>query len=300
MTTLNDNKTNDKWACPHCTFRNDVSDNSCQVCYAQRLMAPSLPTPSAPCSTESSDSFSISSISQTQTPGSSRTAPSSPSVFRIAFGGFIGGVLGGVVGAMSASINNRSLFSGLMEGAWTGASAGAGLAAFNEMAQRNGQYDPRQLDRRPYVPRTASGGGRLYVGPGVVVSFGSQNSPPMILQRYSRAQGWELDTERMSHEELISRFGVGMENKGASTSTIESLPTYVYDAKQQIPTVPSKKGTSDTPQSPKNPTCVICLDDFSSGDELRTLPCFHSFHKPCIDRWLQTNATCPICKHEVR
>jgi len=38
------------------------------------------------------------------------------------------------------------------------------------------------------------------------------------------------------------------------------------------------------------------LDTFSSGQTVRTLPCFHSYHKDCADKWLQTNPTCPACK----
>lgn len=32
--------------------------------------------------------------------------------------------------------------------------------------------------------------------------------------------------------------------------------------------------------------CVICMDHFVDGDRLRVLPCNHSFHVGCIDRWL--------------
>lgn len=32
--------------------------------------------------------------------------------------------------------------------------------------------------------------------------------------------------------------------------------------------------------------CAICLCTCKSGDMLRTLPCGHEFHPPCVDRWL--------------
>ena len=50
--------------------------------------------------------------------------------------------------------------------------------------------------------------------------------------------------------------------------------------------------------------CVICLESFIPGDRLRLLPCTHSFHVGCIDRWLSGShsfhdcytAGCPTCK----
>lgn len=42
--------------------------------------------------------------------------------------------------------------------------------------------------------------------------------------------------------------------------------------------------------------CSICLEDMAMGDEVRTLPCMHVFHRKCIDRWMQTPGPprCPV------
>lgn len=66
--------------------------------------------------------------------------------------------------------------------------------------------------------------------------------------------------------------------------------------------------------------CVICLDEFSAGEQVRKLPCSHEFHTECIgkyitmhenkqqvpelffvssDPWLTIkSASCPLCKHD--
>uniref|UniRef100_A0A0D9XVP0 RING-type domain-containing protein n=1 Tax=Leersia perrieri TaxID=77586 RepID=A0A0D9XVP0_9ORYZ len=47
----------------------------------------------------------------------------------------------------------------------------------------------------------------------------------------------------------------------------------------------------------KEATCPVCLSDFADGEVVRLLPeCLHYFHAACIDEWLRTRATCPLCR----
>lgn len=111
------------------------------------------------------------------------------------------------------------------------------------------------------------------------------------LLQYRRASGdprlYEDDgMEEMGFEQLLSRFGDGSENKGASADTIANLPVYEYRK-------------PDRPESEDMRSCSVCLEDFAAAEVLRTLPCFHRYHKDCIDEWLLRDATCPVCKHAV-
>ncbi|CAI0400628.1 unnamed protein product, partial [Linum tenue] len=43
--------------------------------------------------------------------------------------------------------------------------------------------------------------------------------------------------------------------------------------------------------------CAVCLSKFEPKDKLRLLPlCCHAFHSACIDTWLLSNQTCPLCR----
>ncbi|CAF2139698.1 putative RING-H2 finger protein ATL61 [Brassica rapa] len=47
--------------------------------------------------------------------------------------------------------------------------------------------------------------------------------------------------------------------------------------------------------------CVVCLSELAEGDKAKLLPsCKHWFHAHCIDAWLESHATCPICRTRVR
>ncbi|CAI0410309.1 unnamed protein product [Linum tenue] len=46
--------------------------------------------------------------------------------------------------------------------------------------------------------------------------------------------------------------------------------------------------------------CSVCLSEFRDGESLRLLPkCSHAFHLDCIDTWLRTHSTCPLCRANI-
>ncbi|TVU05478.1 hypothetical protein EJB05_48644, partial [Eragrostis curvula] len=43
--------------------------------------------------------------------------------------------------------------------------------------------------------------------------------------------------------------------------------------------------------------CAVCLSEFDDDEALRLLPrCAHAFHADCIDAWLASHVTCPVCR----
>ncbi|KAL7417461.1 hypothetical protein BDY24DRAFT_411439 [Mrakia frigida] len=42
--------------------------------------------------------------------------------------------------------------------------------------------------------------------------------------------------------------------------------------------------------------CTICMSDFEAGEQGKKMPCTHLFHQHCLETWLETNGTCPVCR----
>lgn len=74
-----------------------------------------------------------------------------------------------------------------------------------------------------------------------------------------------------------------MQDAGIERALIDELPVFVYKA-----VMGGLKEGAD---------CAICLCEFQSDDQLRLLPsCGHAFHTDCIDTWLLSHSTCPLCR----
>ncbi|KAL8562988.1 hypothetical protein ACOMHN_004680 [Nucella lapillus] len=88
--------------------------------------------------------------------------------------------------------------------------------------------------------------------------------------------------------ELAERLGE-VQRRGITEEQISRLPTHKF-----------RLSDSQASSVAGSRQCQICLVDFDNGDCLRSIPCRHDFHKDCIDEWLKRNASCPICRQEVK
>ncbi|XP_076091167.1 uncharacterized protein LOC143063093 [Mytilus galloprovincialis] len=85
--------------------------------------------------------------------------------------------------------------------------------------------------------------------------------------------------------ELAERIGE-VKTRGLSEKDLEALSTKKFKG--------IKKFNQEGPQ------CQVCLSEYKNGDALVNLPCKHEYHDKCIKEWLKRNASCPICRHEIK
>ncbi|PNT68308.1 E3 ubiquitin-protein ligase ATL6 [Brachypodium distachyon] len=78
----------------------------------------------------------------------------------------------------------------------------------------------------------------------------------------------------------------GRTPRGLDPAALRALPTMAYaDVKAHRVGL---KGELE---------CAVCLSEFDDRDALRLLPrCCHAFHVDCIDAWLASHVTCPVCR----
>ena len=75
---------------------------------------------------------------------------------------------------------------------------------------------------------------------------------------------------------------------------INNLPVFKVDEKFM------EKSQKEDNKNENFEKCVVCMEKYQINDDIKTLPCFHIFHKECIEQWLKAGKdTCPICKNKV-
>ncbi|CAL9759209.1 unnamed protein product [Musa acuminata subsp. burmannicoides] len=89
--------------------------------------------------------------------------------------------------------------------------------------------------------------------------------------------------------------------RSAAMAFAATIPRAVYvvpSSSSSSPAPPSSTSVSAVVPQTVMESCIICMEEFVSGEELWVLPrCKHWFHGECIRRWLLVpSMTCPICR----
>ncbi|KAK9036353.1 hypothetical protein V6N11_078358 [Hibiscus sabdariffa] len=83
-------------------------------------------------------------------------------------------------------------------------------------------------------------------------------------------------------------FDAGAAAKGLAINVVERIPEMIITDNNNADAFGEKV------------PCSVCLQDFQPGETVRSLPlCHHMFHLPCIDKWLLSHASCPLCRRDL-
>ncbi|XP_077249589.1 E3 ubiquitin-protein ligase ATL41-like [Tasmannia lanceolata] len=99
----------------------------------------------------------------------------------------------------------------------------------------------------------------------------------IVLQRQARRRATLL---QMSLGVTVTHTHGVQPMTGLDPSVIEKLPMFIY------------KRTDES-----GVECAVCLGALEENEMVKVLPnCKHTFHVQCIDMWLDSHSTCPICR----
>ncbi|RLM73542.1 RING-H2 finger protein ATL46 [Panicum miliaceum] len=148
----------------------------------------------------------------------------------------------------------------------TGGDRGSGRSE-----RRNREMAPAAVMRRA--------GGRLRAANGL-----------FLKTHHASAGGGERQLQSLffpGHED-----GAGSGAGGLGQAAIDAMPEFAYG--ELSGAAASRKGKE---KAARPFDCAVCLCEFAGHDRLRLLPaCGHAFHVACIDVWLRSSATCPLCR----
>lgn len=106
---------------------------------------------------------------------------------------------------------------------------------------------------------------------------------PSSSSHYNSNRFQESTRTRALQRQLQNLFH--LHDSGLEQSLIDTLPLFKYQDLLGL----------------KEPfDCAVCLCEFSEQEKLRLVPiCRHAFHMNCLDTWLLSNSTCPLCRANI-
>jgi hypothetical protein len=140
------------------------------------------------------------------------------------------------------------------------------------------------------------------------------NNGPVITIRQTGQNGNVITTRIEPYQsfDVIERPNIGnihnLPRRRHIFHRIENIYQDILNDQHQIPRPTDKQLFNEFPEikiedvnklDQEKRNCVICLEDFKSGEKATLLPCVHIFHKNCIKNWLKSKNSCPICKFEL-
>ncbi|KAK9013076.1 hypothetical protein V6N11_041098 [Hibiscus sabdariffa] len=98
----------------------------------------------------------------------------------------------------------------------------------------------------------------------------------------------QMGAAETTFEDVQNIFDIGG-SKGLAGDLVEKIPKIKIT------------NNNNVDASGEKVSCSVCLQDFQLGETVRSLPqCHHMFHLPCIDKWLISHGSCPLCRRDLQ
>ena len=103
----------------------------------------------------------------------------------------------------------------------------------------------------------------------------------MYIQHIEEMADPSPNPDNMTYEQLIELGDeIGKVSRGYTEKEIKSIPKKKFYKSEKV-----------------NDSCSICMTKQEYFEDVLELKCKHCFHAECIEKWLKTEKTCPICKN---
>lgn len=135
---------------------------------------------------------------------------------------------------------------------------------------------------------------------GCGISCGSSSSDDE-LKEVSRRSDYKIERDsdrKLTPEEERYRQLMLCAYDASSSPEIESISPLLEEkglSAEMRYQLPLARGTANETDK----ECSICKTRYGIGDHICTLPCQHFFHYRCVDQWLCSHISCPLCRWDV-
>uniref|UniRef100_A0A7S2SMF5 RING-type domain-containing protein n=1 Tax=Rhizochromulina marina TaxID=1034831 RepID=A0A7S2SMF5_9STRA len=264
----------ESWACETCTFVNiDPFAERCSVCGAARW--PEDDAPAEPHDVMQEDEQ----VRPADERRSERLIGDHPAMFQSPL--HVPGT-GLPTLPREGPVSGDPLFDGLLRnvigGAIAGGVLGGGSAMLRGRNARSGMIDGAMAG-------AFSGAilGEMLRGP---PPHGAGSHGPLQDRDMEEIQSELLSNHQDLLASLFEHMSGDIPSQPAPTDIVANLPTRLISE-------------ADRAAGAEDLSCPICMDELAVGQEAKRMPCMHEFHSECIDRWLTSSSTCPVCKFDL-
>ncbi|EEQ31954.1 RING-7 protein [Microsporum canis CBS 113480] len=160
------------------------------------------------------------------------------------------------------------------------------------------RYGPRNIPGRARQSR-AKGIARAVLDTLPIVKFGEDRERPKQHDvELADGQIRELDHEHapaQAHTPAVESSDPSADADVPVTATTDASEQHQPRAASPSASAAGSAAGSAASEREPSTTCPICTDEFVRGQDVRLLPCNHSFHPECVDPWLvDVSGTCPL------